>query len=444
VADIPGLYGPQFAAVAAQFSADVPTALLRMHQHFGDIFGYGVFDPNPVQICHPEGVRDVLITRQPHFEKGIALKRLRRVLGQGLLTSEGTLYLRQRRMIAPAFHKDRLPAYATLMVDQTQRMLARWQGQERIDVQAEMLRLTLAVVTRTLFAIEIDSELDTICRAVTDVMVLVPYIIQPPGEQLPPEVARRFEQAMSELDTLVYRIIDERQREGGGRGDLLSQLIAARDVETDGSAMSRQQLRDEVMTLFLAGHETTSTLLAWVWHALSEHPSVADELYAEVDAVVGDRLPGPDDMPRLVYTGHVIQEVLRLWPPVWTIGRLVKEPLAIGAYHLRHNTPVLVSPYVTHRDARWFARPEAFEPRRWESLELPKCAFIPFSAGIRMCTGEGFARLEATLAVAAVAQRFRLRFEQRGPLPHVALLTLRPRGSMWARPEPRQRPAVNA
>src|SRR5581483_5376056 len=222
-----------------------------------------------------------------------------------------------------------------------------------------------------------------------------------------PQVSRRLDDAMNALDGLVYRIIDERQREGGGRGDLLSQMIAARDVETDGSAMSRRQLRDEVMTLFLAGHETTSTLLAWVWHALSEFPAVADELYAEVDAVLGERLPGPDDMPRLVYTGYVIQEVLRLWPPVWTIGRLVKDPLAVGGHDLRFKTPVLVSPYVTHRDARWFQQPEVFEPRRWEKLELPKCAFIPFSAGIRMCTGEGFARLEATLAVAAVAQRFR-------------------------------------
>ena len=411
------------------------TQLAREH---GDAAHFRIGRTHLYFFSHPELVREVLVARNASFIKGLALQRTKIVLGEGLLTSEGELHKRQRRLAQPAFHRARINHYGEQMVEKALHARERWRDGEEIDVAHEMMRLTLAVVAKTLFDADVDDEADEIGDALTELMLMFPILLHPLSAlivRLPflPQV-RRFRRALARLDRTIYAIIEERRRTGTDRGDLLSMLLLATDVEGDGGTMSDLQLRDEAMTIFLAGHETTANALAWTWYLLARNRDVERELHRELDEVLGGRTPTPADYPRLPYTEMVLAESMRLFPPAWAIGRFAEQDVTIGEWNIPSGALVLVSQWVTHRDLRFWPEPERFDPLRFTAdakASRPKTAYFPFGGGGRVCIGESFAWMEGVLLLATIAQRWRF---ERGPdVDPVALITLRPKGGMRMR-----------
>jgi cytochrome P450 len=409
--------------------------LTGLARDYGDAAHFRIGRIHFYFFSHPELVREVLVTRNSSFIKGLALQRTKIVLGEGLLTSEGELHKRQRRLAQPAFHRQRIHHYGEQMVEKAVQARERWRDGEEVDVAHEMMRLTLAVVAKTLFDADVDDEADEIGAALTELMLMFPLLIHPLSTlivRLPflPQV-RRFRRAMARLDKTIYAIIDERRRGGVDRGDLLSMLMLATDVEADGGTMSDLQLRDESMTIFLAGHETTANALAWTWYLLARNPAVECELHRELDEVLAGRTPTPDDYPRLPYTEMVLAESMRLFPPAWAIGRFAEERVTIGEWAVPKGALVLVSQWVTHRDPRFWPDPEKFDPLRFTSdakAQRPKMAYFPFGGGGRVCIGESFAWMEGVLLLATIAQRWRF---ERGPdVDPAAFITLRPKAGM--------------
>jgi cytochrome P450 len=298
-----------------------------------------------------------------------------------------------------------------------------------------MMRLTLAIVGKTLFSADVEDDADDIAGALAEIMELFNMLLLPYSEyleKLPLPQMRRFERARAKLDAIIYRIVEARRRDGGDAGDLLSMLLAARDEEGDGSGMTDQQIRDEVMTLTLAGHETTANALSWTWYLLAQHPEVESRLHDELDDVLerGRRLPTVADLPRLRYTEMILSESMRLYPPAWVVGRLAIRDYAVRGYVVPAGSLVLASQYVTHRDARFFAEPERFEPARWtpEAREArPAYSYFPFGGGARRCVGEGFAWMEGVLLIAAIASGWRMRLDPEHRVETYPRITLRPR-----------------
>jgi cytochrome P450 len=412
--------------------------LSRLARDYGDASRFKVGPQQVFFFAHPDQVRDVLVVRNSSFIKGLALQRTKVVLGEGLLTSEGELHKRQRRLAQPAFHRERIRRYGEVMIEKTLRTRERWRDGEELDVAQEMMRLTLAVVAQTLFDADVDDEAHDIGAALTELILMFPLLVHPLGTALLrfpilPQV-RRFRRALARLDQTIYAIIEERRRANVDRGDLLSMLILATDVEGDGGRMSDLQLRDETMTLFLAGHETTANALAWTWYLLARNPDVERELHRELDSVLGGRPPSPDDYPRLPFTEMVLAESMRLRPPAWGIGRFASEEVRIGEWDVPRRGLVLVSQWVTHRDPRFWPDPERFDPLRFTpdaKAARPKMAYFPFGAGPRICIGESFAWMEGVLLLATIAQRWR--FERGADVDPQALITLRPKGPMRMR-----------
>ena len=412
--------------------------LTQLASEHGDASQFRIGPQRVFFFAHPDHVRDVLVTRNASFMKGLALQRTKVILGEGLLTSEGELHKRQRRLAQPAFHRERIQRYGEVMVEKASRARERWGDGEEIDVAHEMMRLTLAVVAQTLFDADVDEEAGEIGAALTELMLMFPLLVHPLATFLLrwpflPQV-RRFRRALQRLDRTIYAIIDERRRANVDRGDLLSMLILATDVEGDGGGMSDTQLRDETMTLFLAGHETTANALAWTLYQLARNPDAERELHRELDTVLGGRLPEPADYPRLPYTEMVLAESMRLYPPAWGIGRYALEDVQIGDWTVPRNGLVLVSQWVTHRDPRFWPDPLRFDPLRFTAeakAARPKMAYFPFGGGPRICIGEGFAWMEGVMILATLAQRWRfLRGDDVAPQ---ALITLRPRSAMRMR-----------
>ncbi len=379
----------------------------------GDVVRFAFGRETVYLLSHPDLVRDVLLTHAQKFHKGLGLQRAKLLLGEGLLTSEDEAHLRQRRLMQPAFHKSRIATYATAMVDAALATAGRWRPGVELDVPAEMARLTLAVVAKTLFDADVEGAAADIGQALTDTLGLFGALSLPYGElllKLPLPAVRRFRRGKARLDAEVFRMVSERRRDGRDRGDLLSMLLAARDE--DGQPMSDTQLRDEAMTLFLAGHETTANALAWAFHLLGENPRVDAALQEELRAVLGGRRPGPEDVPQLRLTTAVFAEALRLYPPAWVIGRR-----ALQRVQLQDGTVVptgalaVLSPWVVHRDARWFPQPERMQLERWTPearASRHRFAYFPFGAGTRSCIGEPFAWMEGTLVLAVLRSRWQL------------------------------------
>ncbi|HXX31155.1 MAG TPA: cytochrome P450 [Myxococcaceae bacterium] len=397
------------------------------------------FGPETVYLLsHPDLVRDVLLTRSQSFHKGLGLERAKILLGEGLLTSEGAFHLRQRRLMQPAFHRTRIAAYAEAMVDAGQAAAGRWVDGAELDIPAEMARLTLAVVAKTLFDADVEGTAAEVGRALTDTLGLFGALSLPFGElvlRLPLPAVRRFRRGRARLDAEVARILAERRATGGDRGDLLSMLLAARDE--DGQPMTDAQLRDEVMTLFLAGHETTANALAWTFHLLGQNPEAEEALHAELDGVLGGRRPSAEDVGRLPVTSAVFAEALRLYPPAWVLGRRAQEPVLLGdGVELPRGALAVLSPFVVHRDPRWFPRPLEMQLDRWTPearAARHRFAYFPFGAGTRSCIGEAFAWTEGTLLLAVLAGSWRLRPLAGSRVRPEPRITLRPRGlRMWA------------
>jgi cytochrome P450 len=427
--------------VLPEFRKDPAGFLEKMARQYGDVVYIPLGRQHIYYLGHPEDVRDVLVTRQNKFKKSRMLERARVLLGDGLLTSEGEHHRRQRRLVQPAFHRDRLAGYGAVMVERSVVVRDQWESGEPFDVLQEMMRLTLAIVAKTLFSTDVDSEADDIGTALTQVFDLFEVILMPFSEileKLPLPAVRRFKRARKRLDETIYRLIAERRAQGGDAGDLLSMLLLAQDDEGSGG-MTDEQVRDEALTLFLAGHETTADALTWAWYLLSQNTQAEAAFHAELDRVLAGRVPSFDDLPQLRYTESVFAEALRLYPPAWGIGRRALEDYPVGDFVIPARSVVLMSPYVVHRDLRWFADPLAFRPERWlaDDPARPKFGYFPFGGGARVCIGERFAWMEGTLLLAAIGQRWRLRLEPGHRVETHARITLRPKHGMRMIPEQR-------
>jgi len=382
-------------------------------------------------IGDPRVVRDIFVTDQRLFMKGRGLERAKRLLGEGLLTSEGAAHVRQRRLMQPAFHRDRVASYATVMTDYADRVSRSWTDGQEIDASQEMARLTLGVVGKTLFGADVEAQARDVGRAMTAVMesfwmLMLPF--QDLLQRLPIPSLRRSRAARETLDAIIYTMIATRRQSPGDRGDLLSMLLMAQDAEPDGGGMTDVQVRDEAMTIFLAGHETTANALAWTWYFLSQSPEVEARLHDEVDRVLGGRVPTAADLSSLTYVEKVVTESMRLYPPAWIIGRRALEDYALGEYLVPARGILLVSPYVLHRDARHFPDPDRFLPERWTpefKAQLEPFAYCPFGGGARRCIGESFAWMELVLVLSALARRWTLRLVPGHPVVPQPVVTLR-------------------
>lgn len=410
--------------------------LIAMQRDYGDIVHYQIGPQHLYLFSDPELIRDVLVTNQKNFTKSRGLERARRLLGNGLLTSEGEFHLRQRRLAQPAFHRQRIASYATTMTSYADRTRSSWRDGSTVDMHIEMMRLTLAIVAKTLFDADVDDEAAEIGEALTAAFHSFNFAILPFTElleKLPLPHVRRFNAARDTLDRTIYRMIDERRKAKDDRGDLLSMLLLATDTEGDGSGMDDLQLRDEALTIFLAGHETTANALTWTWYLLSRHPDVESRMHYEIDSALMGRDATFEDLPALPYTRMVLAESMRLYPPAWAIGRRAIEPFDARGYTVPARSVVLMSQYIVHRDARYFPDPERFDPERWTpegQASRPKFSYFPFGGGTRVCIGEQFAWMEGILLVATLAQKWKMRLEPGHPVDVQPLITLRPKYGM--------------
>ena len=418
------------------FRRDPLSFLLTVAREHGDIV-HLQFGPQSIFLVNnPDHIRDVLVTNNRNFIKSRGLQMAKRFLGEGLLTSEGEFHRRQRRLSQPAFHRQRMKAYAEVMARYGARTRDRWKDGETLDISQEMMRVTLAIVGKTLFDADVESEAAEIRAALTNIMLLFDRITSPFPNllmKLPLPSNFRFLKAKKRLDATIYRIIDEHRTSGKDHGDLLSMLLMAQDEEGDGGSMTDVQLRDEAMTIFLAGHETTANALAWTWYLLSQHPEVEARLHAEIDSVLEGRLPEVKDFARLKYTEMVFAEAMRLYPPAWAMGRQALRDYPIDNYVVPAGSIILMSPWVMHHDPRYYDDPFKFDPERWtpdKREARPKFSYFPFGGGPRVCIGEGFAWIEGVLLIATVAQQWRMRLAAGAKVEPKPMITLRPRGGM--------------
>jgi len=402
---------------------------------YGDVVRLRLATSGAYLISAPELIEPILVGTGRRFVKGYDRDPvLSLVLGNGLVTSEGDYWLRQRRLVQPVFHRQRVAGFADAMAAATADAVAGWRDGERRDIHREMMRLTLDILMRTVFSVELGAAAERIEGALA--VVMGEYLAQltaplPLPAWAPTPGRLRLQRAVRALDEVVSGIIDARLAGGPARDDVLTMLLEARG-ET-GAPMSRRQLRDEVLTLITAGHETTANAMAWTFALLARHPEAEARLHAELDAVLGGRPPTAADIPRLRYADEVIKESMRLYPPVWLISRAAAQLATLGGYHVPAGLDLYISAWVVHRDGRLYAEPEAFRPERWAdglAQRLPKYAYMPFGGGPRLCIGNSFAQMEATLILATVAQRFRLALDPGQTVTPDPSITLRPRGGL--------------
>ena len=405
---------------------------------YGDIYyapsgGVGLY-----VLRHPDHLYEVLVKDAAKYSKShSSLSMLTKVLGHGLLTTDGATWRRQRRMIQPAFGPKRLAGYAEMMVDETTRIEGgHWRDGVELDVSREMMELTLRVVCRTLFGHDIRGQTEAVAAAMEAFhgLLLTPSMIP---DWVPIPSRRRADEAFAKLDRIIFDIIDGRRRGGEAPEppDLLQMLLEARDdaEDGDGGGLDDREIRDQLVTLFLAGHETTSHGLTWAWYLLSQHPEAQAKLHAELDEVLGGRAPTYDDLERLPYTRQVFEEAMRLYPPAYTMTRRAEEDTTIGGYPVPAGSEVVLWIYWTHHDPRWWPEPEAFRPERFapdEAAKRPKLAYMPFGAGGRACIGKVFAIIEATLILAELAQRYRFELVPGHPVVPRPRITLAPKHGM--------------
>jgi cytochrome P450 len=413
---------------------DPATFLSGLAAQYGDIVFFYRGRERFYLISNPDYIKDMLVTNADKFAKGRALERSRALLGEGLLTSEGAVHRRQRQLVQPAFHRQRIAGYAQTFVEYSLRVGNRWQTGSEVDIHQEMTTLTLAMVGKTLFDADVDRDASAVMEAITVVFKLFPLTMMPFSElleKIPFSPVRKLHHARARLDAVIYRIIADRRRSGDDRGDLLSMLLRAQDEESGGARMSDEQLRDECITLFLAGHETTANLLTWIWYLLAQHPEVEAQLHNEIDTVLRGQPPTFEDVEKLVFAEKIVAETLRMYPPAWIVGRRATEDHEFGPYRIPRRSLVAASQWIVHNDARHFPEPHRFDPERWTPearAARHKFCYFPFSAGPRQCIGEGFARAEAILALATLAQKWRLELVAGQDIKVSPAITLRPNG----------------
>ena len=422
-----------------------PTGFLTRLAALGDVTAFRLGPQQAYFLNDPEMIRDLLVVSAHKFKKGRALQRAKSLLGEGLLTSEGEFHLRQRRMIQPAFHRARIAEYSRSMTAFAEETSAKWHDGETLDIDREMMHLTLRIVGKTLFSANVEDDADAVGHAMTSVSTLFNFLLLPFSEwlqKLPLPQSKRFNDARNTLNDVIYGIIDDRRRSGEDKGDLLSMLLLARD-EDDGSMMSDEQIRDEAMTLFLAGHETTANLLTFTWYLLSQNPHAESLLHREIDHVLAGRSPTLDDIPKLKYCENVVAESMRLYPPAWAVGRLATDDHAFGGFRIAKGSLFIVSPYVTQRDPRFWDDADKFKPERWESRPVKEASqkniYFPFGGGVRRCIGESFAWTEGVLLLATLAQKWRAELDPSQKVGLQPMMTLRPKYGMRMRLAARSR-----
>jgi cytochrome P450 len=407
----------------------------RIARTYGDIAYYRMGGEQLFLVNDPQQIRDILVTHNRNFTKSRGLERTKLLLGKGLLTSEGAFHLRQRRLMQPAFHRERIAGYGKTMVEYADRMRNAWTDGATLDIASEMNRLTLSVVGKTLFDADVESQAAEVGDALTGVMESFWMMMLPFAnvlERLPVPRMRRARLARARLDAIIYGMIAERRASGRNHGDLLSMLLTAQD-EDDGGVMTDQQVRDEAMTIFLAGHETTANALTWTWYLLGGAPDVEAKVHEEIDRVLKGRRPTMADLGSLPYVERVVTESMRLYPPAWIVGRRAIADNPRGPYIAPARSILIVSPYIIQRDARYYAEPERFNPDRWTPefrAALPRFAYFPFGGGPRQCIGESFAWMELILLVATIAQRWQLRLAPGHPVVPQPVITLRTKYGM--------------
>jgi cytochrome P450 len=429
----PGPAGHPLLGNLREFAGDTLGFATRLAHEYGDVARFRIVRRTAYLLSAPEAVERVLVENHRNYVKHTFFwRKVNAIFGRGLLTNEGDDWLRQRRLVQPAFHHERIAEYGRIMTKYTLDRLDGWRDGETRDVRGEMTSITFRIVAKTLFDAEVaddaaeiaaafDTGIEEIARRIRR-PVLIPDRIPTPGNL-------RYRRAVDRMDRLVYRIVDE-HRDGRDRGDLLSALMEVRDEE--GRPMSEEQLRDETITMLLAGHETTALGLTWTWYLLSRNPDAVARLEAEVDAL--GHHPEVGDLPRLPYTERVVTEALRIYPPAYSFGREALEDDEIMGWPVPAGTTLFVFPWVLHRDPRFYSDPLRFHPDRWTDAfrrDLPRLAYLPFGSGPRMCIGREFARMELVLIVATIAQRFRLEWGPEPPVP-MASITLRPTGGLQA------------
>jgi cytochrome P450 len=401
-------------------------------REYGDLVPVRLGPRRGLLVYHPDAIEEVLVARSRDFVKSPGVRLLRPLLGDGLLLSENDFWLRQRRLVQPAFHRQRLATYGQVMTAYTARRLQGWAEGAVLDVHAEMMALTQAIVAKTLFDADVSDAADAVGHAshvlMQDFAARLGSLRQLLPDWVPTPANVRSRRAVRRIDQVVLRMIADRRRSGEDRGDLLSILLHAQDAD-DGTRMTDRQVRDEVMTLFMAGHETTAVALSWTWYLLARHPEVDAALAEHLRAVLGDRAPAAADLPRLTYAEQVVTESMRLYPPAYAMGRQAARATEITGHPVAPGTVVVLPTWVVHRDARWYEDPEAFRPERWAgdlARRLPRFAYFPFGGGPRQCIGNGFALMEAMLVLATIARRFRLALEPGQRVTPTPYVTLRP------------------
>ncbi|MEP6924181.1 MAG: cytochrome P450 [Pyrinomonadaceae bacterium] len=415
-----------------------PIDFLTRMAKLGDISYFKIGSQDAFFINHPDLVRDVFVVNHHKFHKGIGLQKMKLLLGDGLLTSENELHLRQRRLVQPAFHRQRIAGYAASMIEFGERAANSWDSGATYDVSDEMMRLTLYIVSKTLFNADVESETEEISESVNKMLAAFNLMLMPFFgllQKLPIPQITRYRLAQERINEIIYRIINERRQSGEDAGDLLSILLLAQDEET-GIGMSDKQVRDEVLTLFLAGHETTANALTWTWYLLSQNPEAESKFHEEIDRVLENkRLPGFEDYAALKYTEAVFAESMRLFPPAWVVGRTAVENHELAGYKFGKDALVFASPYTMHRNERFYDDAEKFKPERWLHKDRIKEAsqnftYFPFGGGVRRCVGEQFAWTEGVLLLATIARKWQLKLVPNHKIELKPLVTLRPKYGM--------------
>ncbi len=425
----PGPGGSTFAFLFGDRRRDPLAFFTKLARDYGDVSQLTLFDFRTLFINHPDDIEDVLVNKARSFEKGRVMKANMRLFGEGLLTSEGDFWLRQRRLAQPAFHRARIAAYGATMVEYAERSMREWKSGETRDLHEDMMQITLQIVGKTLFnadltrdAKEVGDTLEILLKLAADFgkSILIPLWVPTPRNL-------RARLGIRRLEKIIYRIIAQKRAENRDTGDLLSMLLAVQDE--DGSRMTDKQLRDETITLFLAGHETTANALSWTIWLLAQNPEAENKFHEELHSVLAGRAPNVEDISRLIYTANILTESMRLYPPAWGMARLVKEPVEVAGYKLVPGNGVACAQWVVHRDPRWFDEPERFLPERWEgdlAKRIPRFAYFPFGGGPWQFIVNWFALMEATLILATIAQKFRFRLVEEHVVKPLASITLRP------------------
>jgi cytochrome P450 len=414
-----------------EVSADRLAFFRRCFDEYGDAVAFRMANRRGILLSHPDDIERVLVTENRRFGKNFALRLMRPLLGNGLILAEGDAWLRQRRLIQPAFSKQQIESYAPAMVEATCGLVSGWQSGEVRNIHAEMMRLTMDIAGRTLLGVNASGQFGGVRESLEGVMedflarfrnpITIPLWLPTPGNL-------RLRGHVGRLHGILQALIEQRRTNNSSGGDFLSLLIRARH-EGDGGGLSDKQLRDEVMTMFLAGHDTTANALAWTWWLLGQHESVLQRLCDEVDSVLSGREATAADIPHLAFCENVLRESMRLYPPAYVVGRRALEDCAIGEHFIRKGTNVLMSSWVVHRDGRWYERPDEFLPDRWANsllTRIPKYAYFPFGGGPRACIGNNFAMLEGVLVIATMVQKLRLFAVTQPPIKLLPAITLKP------------------